>query len=325
LKAENSSKNKAPKEGVMRIAVMGTGGTGGYFGGLLARAGEEVTFIARGSHLEAIRKNGLAIRSVLAGDFAIPAKATADPGDIGPVDLVLFCVKAYDNAVALGRVRPLIGQETIVLSVQNGIDNEEQIGKAVGPEHVVGCVSYVSSIIESPGIIAQTAGPGKIVLGEMEGGTSLRTESVQRTLQNSGIVAELHPDIQVALWQKFIMICGANGIGALTRLTMGEIMACEETCQMLKDAMEEVEAVARAKGANLPQGCVDQSMAFFSSLDPSMRGSMYYDLAADRRLELEVLNGAVVRLGRQYGIPTPMNFAIYAALKPYINGRPSSS
>jgi 2-dehydropantoate 2-reductase len=306
----------------MRIAVMGTGGTGGYFGGLLARAGEEVTFIARGTHLEAICAKGLAIKSVLAGDFTIPAKATANPGDIGPVDLVLFCVKAYDNTAAIGQIQPLIGKETIVLSVQNGIDNEEQIGKGVGPEHIVGCVSYISSIIESPGVIAQTAGPGKMVLGEMGGGTSPRTESLQRTLQNSRITAELHPDIRVALWQKFITICGANGIGALTRLTMGEILACEETRRMLKDAMEEVEAVARAKGANLPQGCVDQSMSFFSSLDPSMRGSMYYDLATDRRLELDVLNGAVLRLGRQYGVPTPMNFAIYAALKPYINGRP---
>jgi 2-dehydropantoate 2-reductase len=309
----------------MNIAVMGTGGTGGYFGGLLARAGEEVTFIARGTHLEAIRKKGLAIKSVLAGDFTIPVKATADPGAVGPVDVVLFCVKAYDNAVAADLIRPLIGPETIVLSVQNGIDNEEKIGKVVGPAHIVGCVSYVSSTIESPGVIAQTAGPGKIVLGEMGGNTSHRTESLQRTLQNSGITAELHPDIRVALWQKFITICGANGITALTRLAMGDILACEETRQMLTATMEEVEAVARAKGGNLPEGCVDQSMKFFSSLAPSMRGSMYYDLAAARRLELDVLNGAVVRLGSQHGIPTPINFAIYAALKPYIDGRPSSS
>lgn len=309
----------------MRIAVMGTGGTGGYFGGLLARAGEEVTFIARGAHLEAMRKNGLAIKSVLAGDFIIPAKATADPGDIGTVDFVLFCVKSYDNAAAIDRIRPLIGSETIVLSVQNGIDNEEQIGKVVGPEHIVGCVSYVSSTIESPGVINQTAGPGKIVLGEMKGGKSTRTGSLQRTLQNAGIAAELHSDIKVALWQKFITICGANGITALTRLTMGEILACEETSHLLKGTMEEVEAVGQATGTRLPQGCVGQSMAFFSTLEPSMRGSMYYDLAGARRLELDVLNGAVLRLGREHGIPIPINFAIYAALKPYADGRPSSS
>ena len=160
----------------MRIAVMGTGGTGGYFGGLLARTGEEVTFIARGANLDAIRQNGLAIKSVLAGDFTLAAAATDNPNDIGPVDCVLFCVKAYDNAEAAEQLRPVIGPQTVVLSVQNGIDNEEQIGNVLGAEHVVGCTSYVSSTIESPGVIAQTGGPGKIVLGEMKGGTSPRTE-----------------------------------------------------------------------------------------------------------------------------------------------------
>ncbi len=309
----------------MRIAVMGTGGTGGYFGGLLARAGEEVTFIARGAHLEAIRKNGLAIKSVLAGDFSFAATATDNPEDIGPVDFVLFCVKAYHNAVSADLIRPLIGPQTIVLSVQNGIDNEQQIGKVIGPEHIVGCIAYVSSTIESPGVIAQTAGPGKIIFGEMAGGTSQRTEVLKDTLQRAGITAELHPDIQTALWQKFMAICGVNGVTALTRLPMGEIMACEETRNLLKDTMEEVEAVARPSGANLPAGCVQQSIDFFGSLEASMRGSMYYDLAAGRRLELEVLNGTVVRLGDEHGIPTPINFAIYAALKPYLNGAPSSS
>jgi 2-dehydropantoate 2-reductase len=308
----------------MRIAVMGTGGTGGYFGGLLARAGEDVTFIARGDHLEAIRKNGLAIKSVLAGDFSIPAKVTDNTNDTGPVDFVLFCVKAYDNAAAADQIRPLTGPETVVLSVQNGIDNEQQIGEVIGPEHMVGCVSYVSSTIESPGVIAQMAGPGKIILGEMQGGRSHRTETLQSTLQNAGITAELHPDIQAALWQKFLAICGVNGVTALTRLPMGEILACEETRNLLKGTMQEVEVVARASGANLPEGCVDQSMDFFSSVEPAMRGSMYYDLAAGRRLELDVLNGTVVRLGSEHGIPTPINFAIYTALKPYLGGTPSS-
>ena len=255
----------------------------------------------------------------------IPATATDNPSDIGPVDCVLFCVKAYDNAVAAEQIRPLIGPETVVLSVQNGIDNEEQIGKVVGPEHVVGCVSYVSSTIKSPGVIAQTGGPGTLVFGEMQGGTSARTETLQNTLQNSKITAELHSDIQVALWQKFLGICGVNGITALTRLPMGEIVACRETHNLMRGTMEEVAAVARASGANLPEGCVDQSMDFFSSVEPSVRGSMYYDLAGGRRLELDVLNGTVVRLGGEHGIPTPINFAIYAALKPYLNGQPSSS
>ena len=309
----------------MRIAVMGTGGTGGYFGGLLARAGEEVTFIARGAHLESIRKNGLAVKSVLAGDFTVSATATDNPGDIGPVDFVLFCVKAYDNAVVAERIRPLIGPATVVLSVQNGIDNEQQIGEVIGPEHILGCVSYVSSTIESPGVIAQTGGPGTLVFGEMQGGTSARTEALQSTLQNSRITAELHTDIQSALWQKFLGICGVNGVTALTRLPMGEIVACKETHNLMRGAMQEVETVARASGANLPEGCVDQSMDFFSSVEPAVRGSMYYDLAAGRRLELDVINGTIVRLGGEQGIPTPINSAIYAALKPYLNGQPSSS
>jgi 2-dehydropantoate 2-reductase len=208
--------------------------------------------------------------------------------------------------------------------VQNGIDNEQQIGEVIGAEHILGCVSYVSSIIESPGVIAQTGGPGKIVFGEMQGGTSARTETLQSTLQNSGITAELHADIQVALWQKFLGICGVNGITALTRLPLGEILACEETRNLMRGTMEEVEAVARASGANLPE-CVDQSMDLFSSVGPSVRGSMYYDLAAGRRLELDVLNGTLVRLGSEHGIPTPINFAIYAALKPYLDGAPSAS
>ena len=241
------------------------------------------------------------------------------------MDLILLCVKAYDNPGALDLMRPLIGPETVILSVQNGIDKEEEIGKAVGPEHVVGCVAYISSTIESPGVIAQTAGPGKIVLGEMKGGTSPRTEALLATLRRSGITAELHPHIETALWQKFVTICGANGVTALTRLPMGDILACEETARLLKLAMEEVEVVARAKGAALPTGTADQSMAFFRTLEPSMRGSMYYDLAAARRLELDVLNGAVVRLGETHGIPTPLNFAVYAALKPYRDGRPSAS
>jgi 2-dehydropantoate 2-reductase len=183
----------------------------------------------------------------------------------------------------------------------------------------------VSSTIESPGVIAQTGGPGKIVFGEMQGGSSARTEALQNTLQNSGITADLHLDIQTALWQKFLGICGVNGVTALTRLPMGEIVACEETRNLMRGTMQEVETVARASGANLPEGCVDESMDFFSSVEPSVRGSMYYDLAGGRRLELDVLNGTVVRLGSEHGIPTPINFAIYAALKPYLDGTPSSS
>jgi 2-dehydropantoate 2-reductase len=303
----------------MRIAVMGAGGTGGYFGGLLARAGEDVTFIARGPHLDAIRARGLHVRSRLAGDFTVRPQATDDPRGLGPVDLILFCVKSYSTAEAAEKIRPLVGPQTMVLSVQNGIDNNERIAEVVGPKPVLGAVAHVSSVIESPGVIAQTAGPGRIIFGELAGGVSPRVERLLDTLRRAGIVAEVHPNIRVALWEKFVFICGVSGMTALTRLPIGPILASQETRDMLRGTMAEVEAVARAEGVGV-RGYVDQALEFMKRLEPSMRGSMYYDLAAGRRLELETLNGTVMGLGRARGIPTPLNFAIYAALKPYANG-----
>ncbi len=307
---------------IMRVAVMGAGGTGGFFGGLLARAGEDVTFIARGTHLEAIRGRGLTVKSRLAGEFTIPAKATDDPHEVAPVKLILFCVKTYDTDKAAEQMRPLVGPDTVILSVQNGIDNAERIAGIVGPEPVIGGVAHVFSAIEAPGVIAQTAGPGRILFGEIAGGTSPRTERLLRTFQRAGIAAELRPNIRVTLWEKFLFICANGGITALTRLPLGVIRACPETNTLLRATMEEVEAVARACGIALPEGCVDEAIAFNASVEPGARSSLYHDLAAGRRLELEALHGTLVRLGREYGIPTPMNFAIYAALKPYADGAP---
>ncbi len=307
----------------MRIAIMGSGGTGGYFGALLARAGEDVAFIARGAHLDSIRDNGLTVKTSYGGDFTIEAKATDNPAEIGLVDLVLFCVKAYDTAAAAEVIRPMIGPETAVLSVQNGIDNQERIANIVGPDHVIGATARVSSVIERPGVIAHQAVPGgMITLGELDGRTSRRAEDLLATFKNAGINAEISSGIQATLWGKFIGICGVSGLSTLTQLPMGPIMACPETRELFRRTMEEVEAVARAKGIGLFDGVVDQVIDLMSELPPSFRGSMYYDLVAGRRLELESLNGAAIRLGGEMGIPTPMNFAIYAALKPYVNGAP---
>jgi 2-dehydropantoate 2-reductase len=301
---------------------MGAGGTGGYFGALLARAGEDVTFIARGPHLDAIRARGLRVRSRLAGDFTVKAQATDDPRGLGPADLVLFCVKSYSTDGAVETIRPLVGSHTMILSVQNGIDNEERIARVVGRKPVLGAVAHVSSIIESPGVIAQTAGPGRIIFGELDGGVTARVERLLETFRGAGIAAEVHPTIRVALWEKFIFICGVSGMTALTRLPIGPILATPETCDMLRGTMAEVEAVARAEGVGVGPGAADQALAFARGFEPSARGSLYYDLAAGRRLELETLNGTVVRLGRHREIPTPMNLAIYAALKPYGDGSP---
>jgi 2-dehydropantoate 2-reductase len=308
----------------MRVAVIGAGGTGGYFGGLLARAGHDVVFVARGAHLDAMRRSGLTVRSRLAGDFTVPARVTERAEEHGPVDLILFCVKAYDTRSAAALLPPLVGPETMILSVQNGIDNETQIAEAVGPAHVLGAVAQVSSIIEAPGVIAQTAGPGKIIFGEMEGDPTARVERLRETLQQAGIAAEARGNMRAALWEKFVFICGVSGVTSLTRLPLGPILADQETRALLRGTMAEAESVGRAEGVAIAPAYTDRALSLVAGLEPWMRGSMYYDLAAGRRLELDTLNGAVVRLGRGRGIPTPFNVVIYAALRPYIGGPPAA-
>jgi 2-dehydropantoate 2-reductase len=306
----------------MRIAVIGVGETGGYFGGLLARAKEEVTFIARGAQLEALRTRGLTVESRLAGTFRVAVQATDDPSEAGPVDLVLFCVKTYDTDAAAESIRPLIRPDTMLISLQNGIDNEERIARAAGHSSGLGAAAYVVSAIKAPGVVAQTAGPGKIVLGELSGGTSARTERLHDALQGAGIVAEVHPDIRVVLWQKFLFICAFSGVTAVSRLPIGTVLADPVTHALFRGTSEEVEAVARAGGIDLPADCVEQAILQAAAVEPWGRGSLYGDLAGGRRLELESLNGEVVRLGREHGIETPLNFAIYAALRPYVDGAP---
>ena len=307
----------------MRIAIMGSGGTGGYFGGLLARAGEEVTFIARGAHLEALRMQGLTVKSRLAGEFTLPVQATDTPNEVGPVDLILFCVKTYDTDTAAESIRPLIGAETMLLSLQNGVENAERIAQIAGHNSGLGAVAYVVSAIEAPGVIAQTAGPGRIILGELAGGSSAPVERLQSVLHRAEIAAEVHPDVRIAIWQKFLFICAFSGVTALTRVPIGSILADSVTHDLFRGTLEEAEAVARASGIELPEDCVEQALATAQAVEPWGRGSMYHDLAYGLRLELEALNGEVVRRADQHDIQTPLNFAIYAALKPYINGEPS--
>jgi 2-dehydropantoate 2-reductase len=306
----------------MRVAIVGSGGTGGYFGGLLARAGEEVTFIARGAHLEALRLRGLTVKSRLAGEFTLPVRATDTPNEVGPVDLILFCVKTYDTDTAAQSIDPLIGAETMLLSLQNGVDNAERIAQIAGHNSGLGAVAYVVSAIEAPGVIAQTAGPGRIILGELAGGTSARVERLHSVLQRAEIAAEVHPDVRIAIWQKFLFICAFSGVTALTRVPIGSILADSVTHDLFRRALEEAEAVARASGIELPEDSVEQALATAEAVEPWGRGSMYHDLDNGLCLELEALNGEVVRRGDQHDIQTPLNFAIYAALKPYINGEP---
>ncbi len=300
----------------MRIAVMGSGGIGGYFGGRLAHAGEDVTCIARGAHLEAIQKNGLQVNSV-AGDFHVWPKATHDPAAVGPVELILFCVKAYDTEAAASQIRPMVGPQTTVLCLLNGVDNEDKLGAILGEDHVLAGVVHILSTISAPGVISQTAGPRTLKLGEKNGRITARAERILGILKAAGIQAELSTQIQVDLWEKFVFICAQGGVTALGRLTVGEILACPETTAFYRGVMEEVAAVGRAEGVPLPADTVDRALAFARGLQPGMRSSLAYDLSQGNRLEVESLAGSVVRCGRELGVPTPFSFAIYACLKPH--------
>ena len=309
----------------MRVAVMGAGGLGGVIGAFLARAGEDVAFVARGAHLEAIRERGLTVESPVVGTFTVPARATDDPAEIGPVDLVVFGVKSYDLESSAEQMRPRIGADTIVLPVQNGIDAAERIGRVVGPEHVLAGTSYVGGNVEAPGVIGHRKLYNKLVFGETAGGTSQRTEALRTTLERAGFIAEIPEDIRVALWEKFCLLTATGGVTAMTRLSFGPIFACPETRALFRGAIAEAHAVGQASGVGLADDFVDRSMEQLGTLPPETRGSMVRDLAAGKRLEIESLNGTVARLGRELGVPTPLNFAVYAALKPYADGTPSGA
>jgi 2-dehydropantoate 2-reductase len=303
---------------------MGSGGTGGYFGGLLVRAGEDVTFIARGANLAALRAKGLTVNSRLVGDFTVPVQATDDPQSVGPVDLVLFCVKAYDTDAAAEAVRALVGPGTTVLPLQNGIEAIERLASILSPEHVIGGVALITSNITAPGTVTQTGGAGKIIAGEPAGGESTRIDWLLRTLEHAGIPAQSHPDIQIAIWEKFTFICAFGGLTALTRLPIGPILASPECRALFEGVMKEVVMVAAAQGLVLPADTLERGLALAAGFEPWARGSLLHDLESGRRMELEALNGTVVRLARAHGLTLPYNFVVHAALQPYAKGAPPS-
>jgi len=299
----------------MRIGIMGSGGVGGYFGGLLARAGRDVTFIARGPHLEAMRARGLQVKSVV-GDFQIAVQATDNPAVVGPVDLILFCVKGYDTERSALQMRPMVGRDTAVVCLQNGVDNEDKLDAILGPDRSWGAWSTFSPRSAAGGHQSDL-GAADSQVWRTDGRTTPRTERILEVLRSAGVLATLSPQIQVDLWEKFVFICAHGGVTALTRLTLGEILACSETASLYRGVMEEVAAVARAKLIRLADDIVERTMTLARGFHPDTRSSLAYDLAQGNRLEVETLVGAVVRYGRELGVPTPLAFAIYACLKPY--------
>lgn len=309
----------------MRTAIMGAGGQGGMFGGLLARGGDDITLIARGTHLEAILERGLTVKSDQGDEFTVEVNATDNTTEVGHVDLLLFCVKSFDIESAAEQALPLIGDATVVLPVQNGVHTSERLERVFGQGKVLGGASYLAGSISSPGVISYGGISGKLFFGELNGGTSKRTEELLATFQRAEINAELHTNIRVAIWEKFLVNCATGGVLSLLRLPIGPVLDCPESSVFMRGVMEEAYELGRASGILSDEGTVDRWFGFFkSSVAPTTRSSSLVALTEGRPLELDDLNGLAVSLGRELGVPTPLNFAVYAALKPYIKGSPSS-
>jgi 2-dehydropantoate 2-reductase len=303
----------------MRIAVIGAGGLGGYFGGRLAQGGHDVHFVARGAHLAAIRADGLRVRSVR-GDFRLPperAPATDDPGSIGPCEVVLFTVKSFDTDAAAPALAPLLTPETAVISLQNGIDNEERLAGHIGAEHVVGGVAFIFAGIAEPGVIRDSGGPARILVGGLDGRHTPRVEAFVAACTDSGIDAAVVPDIRVALWSKWAFICAQAGLTAATGLPIGEIRDSPAAWDLFRQVVTEAWQVGRAEGVPLPDDLVEQHLAFASGLEPDGRSSLHDDKVAGRRMELEALLGQLVRRADAHVVPAPAAGALYAVLEPW--------
>ena len=301
----------------MRVAVVGAGAVGGYFGARLATAGADVHLVARGPHLDAIRSRGLRVHSPLgAVHAAVPA--TDDAAEIGPCDVVLFCVKAYATDAAAAQHLPhLVGEETAVVSLQNGIDNEHRIAAVAGDASVLGGLALIFAAIAEPGVIAHTGGPARLVLGELDGRVTERVERLQRWCAAAGIDAEISTDIQAALWHKYAFICAQAGTTAPIRLPLGEIRANPASWSLFRRLVEEAYAVARSCGVAIAPGAADERMAFAEQLEPEAFSSLHDDLVAGRPMELDALHGALVRLADEHGVDVPATATVHALLAPW--------
>jgi 2-dehydropantoate 2-reductase len=294
----------------VRIAVMGSGGVGGFFGARLLRGGADVTFIARGAHLQAMREHGLAIEST-DESFRLPkVSVTDDPATIGPVDLVLFGVKLWDTEQAARSLLPVMGADTALVSFQNGVQKDDMLRAIVGETAIMGGVAYVGTNIGRPGVIAQKGPMQRLVFGEYDGRRSRRAEDFLAACRQGGINAEISPDIRREIWQKFVFLAGMAAATASTRRPLGPVRSNPVTRQFFLDLMREVVAVGRAHGVAIPEDFAEQRLAFADTLHPDMTASMHHDLEQGRPLELQWLSGGVVDLGARVGVPTPLHRAV---------------
>ncbi|MCZ6628759.1 MAG: 2-dehydropantoate 2-reductase, partial [SAR324 cluster bacterium] len=285
----------------MKIAVMGAGGVGGFYGARMARAGEDVTFIARGPHLAALRESGMRVESPHIGDFHLPqVRATDDPAQVGPADLVWMTVKGYDLESGARAILPLIGADTVVIPLLNGVEVAEDIGAVVGMEHMMGGIVQVSSAIAEPGLIRHAL-MDRLVFGELGGGSSARGQAILAMMHKADIPAELSEEIQVEVWKKFLFLDGVAGLSSLTRKTLGPVLGDPDTRALLAGCMREVEALARKKGVALEDNTVEELLHFAATRPPEMKPSMLLDLERGRKIELDTFQGTTVRLGKELG------------------------
>jgi len=300
----------------MHIVIFGAGGVGGYFGGRLAQAGEKVTFIARGEHLHAMLTNGLKVESIN-GDFAIhPVIATDDTTQVDAVDAILVCVKTWQITKAAKAIMPMLDLDTFVVPLENGVEAPAQLAEILGREHILGGLCRISSRIATPGHIQHTAIEPSIVFGELDNRSSSRARKLLQSLEHAGVSAEIPPDINVAVWQKFLFISAVGGIGAITRVPFGIFRSIEGSRQMLEDALRECYSIALAQGIHLPADSVANTLAYIDKLPPGTMASMQRDILDGRPSELEAQNGALVHMGQLLNIPTPVHTFIYHSLLP---------
>jgi 2-dehydropantoate 2-reductase len=306
----------------MRIAIMGTGGVGGYFGARLARGGAEVTFIARGAHLAAMREHGLSVEGPEPIHIA-PVNVTEDPATIGSVDLVMLAVKLWDTEAALERIRPLVDSGVTVISFQNGVLKDDALRRAFDPARIMGGVAYVSAAIERPGVIRQTGTNQRLLFGEFDGARSARGAAFLQACQSGGINAELSSDIRRETWQKYVFLVAVSGATATMRTSIGPIRESPQTRAFLLEVMREVVAVGRAHGVSLAEREAEDRLAYADTLPSDVTSSMHRDLERGNRLEVRWLAGGVVELGKEVGVPTPLNRAIADILAPHADGSTS--
>lgn len=302
----------------MRIAVFGTGAVGGYFGGRLAASGEDVSFIARGAHLAALSEHGLRITSPK-GDLLVPVHVSDSPASIGPVDVVLLTVKLYDLDAAAATLAPLVGPDTAVITLQNGVEAVGMVARHVGADQVAGGVAYVVAAVVEPGHIHHTVAD-RLVFGESDGHASSRLRQFQAAGQRAGFVADLSTNIDVELWVKFVRLGTWSGMTAVTRSPMGAIREHPELLEMMDRAFAEAMAVGAARGIVFPDGLVEGTQQMVRNFPYESKSSMLEDLERGRRLELPWLSGAIARMGRESGVPTPTHAFINAVLLPFVNG-----